>query len=91
MTDGGKLISLFGAFLVGLCFLAAIYMFVQEFMARAALPPELRTPEMIQHHFDGEVQLLSLTFGYLLLFVGVVLSGFFSICWVIYESLFGKR
>ena len=91
MTDGGRFIAGFGGLSAGLCFLLAIYFFVREYVARAALPPEIRTPEMIQYHFDGEVELLSLTFGYALLFIGFVLAGIFSILFAIYEASVGHR
>lgn len=84
MTDAGKLIGVPGISLVGTCLVGAGYWFVREFLARSALPVEMQTPEMIQYHFDGEVVLLSLTFGSAFLcgaFVFTMLFGFlFIVC-----------
>jgi hypothetical protein len=90
MTDGGKFIGITGILSVGLCVFGAACFFAQEFAARAALPIEMQTFEMIQKHYDGEVVLFSITFGILFLFLALILAFIFGTCFAIYESKCGR-
>lgn len=85
MKDGDK----FFGILMGLCLLlgvgGAAWMFVQEMLARAALSNEMRTPEMIQRHYDGAVCLSCETMGIALLFLGLIAAAFVMIFWGVYR------
>lgn len=77
MTDGGKFGAITGVLIVGSCLAFSCYFYVAEYLARADLPIEMRSPEMIQKHFDGEVILFSLTIANGALFLAAILFGVF--------------
>ncbi len=87
MTDGGKFIGIIGILAVGLCVVGAAYFYVLELMARSTLPVEMQTAEMIQRYYDGEVVLFSITIATALICFAVILTGFFSVCFGICESV----
>ncbi|MEJ7623543.1 MAG: hypothetical protein WKF34_06090 [Pyrinomonadaceae bacterium] len=90
MRDGEKFFAISISLIIGLGLAGVISMFVFEMLARAALPEEMRTPEMIQRHYDGAVCLSCEMSGYVIVFLTVVLVTIVVICFAFYRLFAGR-
>jgi hypothetical protein len=80
MSDGKKFLFLLGILIVGGSLVGAGYMIISEFQARAALPAEMRTAEIIQKEFDGAVCLGCETSAYFFIGIAVIVGAAVLVC-----------
>ena len=62
-----------------------LFAVVGEWNARRKLPPELRSPEAIQYHFDGSVCLGCELGGSMIVVSAIFIGGLLAIIWFLLE------
>src|SRR5687768_1308452 len=85
MRDGRKFFVVLTSVIAFLYLFGTGCMMLGEFSARAALPPDMRTTEMIQRNFDGAVCLGCEMGRFFFFFGGFFAFLFIFASWGIYE------
>ena len=68
-----------------------LYFYFLEYQARQKLPPEMRTPEVIQNIYDGSVCLGCDLSAMFLLALFFAIGTFVAVLWSVYEIVSRKQ
>ncbi|HYO91106.1 MAG TPA: hypothetical protein VEQ40_05700 [Pyrinomonadaceae bacterium] len=73
------------AFCLALGVFGVLFAVVGEWNARRQLPPEMRTPEAIQHYFDGTVCFGCEFGGFMMIAAAILIGCPIALIWLIFE------
>ncbi len=62
-----------------------------EWHARRQLPPEMQSPEAIQHHFDGAVCLGCGIMGFTMVAGAILMGVLFALIWLLLEHAESRK
>lgn len=68
-----------------------LFAVVGEWNARRKLPPEMRSPEAIQYHFDGSACSECELGGFMMVFSAIFMGGLLALIWFLLELAERKK